>query len=105
MLYGAAIQAYDGLDVTGACKGLSVKEGTNCKQGTVTMDVARPVSSWTTPRSPRASRIFLSIQSKGIGHARDALCGAPGRPETSFTVASTVASDNSVVAYEIIEPG
>jgi hypothetical protein len=91
------------LDLASAGKGLKVKEGSNAKQGTLTLNgtTAVVVSNNSVTAN---SRIFLTTQSPaGSG---------PGSPyvsartaATSFSVKSTVASDTSTVAYFITEPG
>ena len=81
-------------------KGLSVKEGANCKQGTATL-VAGAVTVANTSVTAN-SRIFLTSQVDG---------GTPGFLRvsarvvgTSFTITSSNAADTSTVAYEIFEP-
>lgn len=92
------------VDIATAGKGLQVAEGANAKQGTVTLNGTTAVTVSNTSVTAN-SRIFLTIQSRGS-------VNPPGSPYvvtrtagTSFQVASTVASDNSVVAYFITEPG
>lgn len=81
-------------------KGLSVKEGSNCKQGTATLVAGSSVVSNTSVTAN--SRIFLTSQADG---------GTPGwlrvsarTAGTSFTITSSSATDTSTVAYEIFEP-
>ena len=89
-------------DCTTPGSGLQIKEGSNCKQGTATLNgtTAVVVSNTSVTAS---SRIFLTINTPG---------GTPGSPYvsarsagTSFSIKSTGASDTSTVAYEIFEPG
>ena len=96
-----AVQAFGGLDVTGAGNGLSVKEGSNCKQGTAALVSGSKVVSNTAVTAN--SRIFITSQVDG---------GTPGflrvstrTAGTSFTVTSSSGTDTSTFAYEIIEPG
>lgn len=81
-------------------KGLSVKEGSNCKQGTATL-VAGAVTVSNTSVTAN-SRIFLTSQADG---------GTPGFlrvsarvAATSFTITSSNGADTSTVAYLIMEP-
>jgi hypothetical protein len=80
--------------------GLSVKEGSNCKQGTATLVAGTVVVNNTSVTA--SSRIFLTSQADG---------GTPGflrvsarTAATSFTITSSNAADTSTVAYEIFEP-
>ncbi len=81
-------------------RGLQVKEGANCKQGTVQLSAgtATVANSAVTD----SSRIFLTSQADG---------GTPGWLRVSarvagasFTVTSSSSADTSTVAYEIFEP-
>jgi hypothetical protein len=81
-------------------RGLSVKEGSNCKQGTATLVAGTVVVNNTSVTA--SSRIFLTSQADG---------GTPGflrvsarTAATSFTITSSNAADTSTVAYEIFEP-
>lgn len=83
-------------------KGLRVKEGSGATMGTATLNGTTNVVVGTGAVTA-SSRIFLTIQSKGAV--------TPGIPYlvsksagASFTIVSTVASDNSVVAWLIVEP-
>lgn len=83
-----------------AGKGLSVTEGSNCKQGVATL-VAGAVTVANTSVTAN-SRIFLTSQADG---------GTPGflrvsarTAATSFTITSSSGTDTSSVAYEIFEP-
>jgi hypothetical protein len=88
------------LDVAG---GLRVKEGANAKQGTATL-VAGTVTVSNTSVTAN-SRIQLTVQSLGTV-TRPAAVGVTARVAgTSFTIMSGDATDTSVVAYEIFEPG
>jgi hypothetical protein len=89
-------------DNTTAGAGIQIKEGSNCKQGTATLNgtTAVVVSNTSVTSS---SRIFLTIQTPN---------GTPASPYvsartagTSFSIKSTGASDTSTVAYFITEPG
>jgi hypothetical protein len=80
--------------------GFRAAEGTNAKQGIVTLAGTTTVVNNTSVTAN--SRIFLTGQQDG---------GTPGSIRvstrtagTSFTITSTSSSDASVVAYEIFEP-
>lgn len=94
------------IDATGqiivqtASKGISIKEGSNCKMGIATLVTGSAVVSNTAVTS--TSRILLTSQVDG---------GTPGwlrvsarTAGTSFTITSSSATDTSTVAYFIIEP-
>ena len=90
--------SYLALDQAGS--GYRTKEGSNCKQGLVTL-VAGTVTVSNTSVTAN-SRIFLTSQSGG---------GTPGFLRvssrvagTSFTITSSSGTDTSTVAYEIFEP-
>ena len=90
------------VDVQTAGKGLQVAEGSNAKQGTLTLNGTTAVVVSNTSVTAN-SRIFLTIQSPA---------GTPGSPyvsartaSTSFSVKSTASGDTSTCAYEIFEPG
>lgn len=89
------------LDIFTPGAGLKVSEGSNAKQGTAALSSGSVVVSNTSVTSN--SRIFLTTQSPS---------GTPGAvyvsartAGTSFTITSTSGTDNSTVAFEIIEPG
>ncbi len=80
--------------------GLSISEGSNCKQGTATLSSGTVTVSNTSVTS--SSRIFLTIQ--------DPNGGTPGAvyisnitAGTSFDITSTSIVDTSIVAYFITE--
>jgi hypothetical protein len=83
--------------------GYQVKEGANCKQGTATL-VAGTVTVADTAVTAN-SRIFLTVQSLGTVSVPSGYCVSARTPGTSFTILASVATDTSVVAYEIFEPG
>jgi hypothetical protein len=84
-----------------AGKGPRVKEGTNAKMGTLTLNGATAVTVPTTAVTA-SSRIFLTIQAPGGTPAGVAYVS--GRTAgTSFTVKGT-AGDTSTVAWLIVEP-
>lgn len=85
-----------------AGKGLQVKEGSNAKQGTVTLVAGAAVVANTSVTA--SSRIFLTAQSLGTVTAPKALAVTARTAGTSFTITSADATDTSVVAYEIFEP-
>jgi hypothetical protein len=83
-----------------AGRGLQVKEGANCKQGTV--QLASGTATVANAAVTADSRIFLTSQADG---------GTPGWLRvsarvagTSFTITSSSPSDASAVAYQIFEP-
>ena len=89
------------LRINTAGKGLLIKEGTNAKMGTTTLNGITAVTVNTTAVTA-TSRIFLTIQASG---------GTVGSPYvdtrsagTSFNIKSTNAADTSTVAWMIVEP-
>lgn len=84
-----------------AGKGIKVKEGTNAKMGTVTLNGTTPVTVPTTAVTA-SSRIFLTIQSPA-GTPSGVAYVASRTPGTSFTVKGMPA-DTSTVAWLIMEP-
>ncbi|MFI6458867.1 glycosyl hydrolase family 28-related protein [Streptomyces sp. NPDC050538] len=84
-----------------AGKGLRVKEGTNAKMGTLTLNGATAVTVATTAVTA-TSRIFLTIQAPGGTPAGIAYVSAR-TAGTSFSVKG-VAGDTSTVAWLIVEP-
>jgi hypothetical protein len=82
--------------------GLSIKEGTNAKMGTVTMNSINAVTVATTAVTT-TSRIFLTIQTPA-----GATIGMPyvftRTAGTSFQVKSLGTADTSVVAWMIVDP-
>lgn len=84
-----------------AGKGLRVKEGSNAKSGTATLNGTTAVTVANTSVTT-TSRIYLTIQAPG---------GTVGSPYvsartagTSFQIKSTATGDTSTVAYLIVEP-
>jgi hypothetical protein len=90
------------IDVSGAGNGIKIAEGSNAKQGTLTLNGTTAVVVSNTSVTAN-SRIFLTTN-LGAGTV-----GAPyvsaRTPGTSFSVKSTIAGDTSTVAYFITEPG
>lgn len=82
-----------------AGKGLRVAEGSNAKQGTVTLVSGVGVVANTSVTSN--SRIFYCGQDSGV---TGFLTITARTAATGFTVTSSVLSDTGVVAYEIFEP-
>lgn len=96
---GDVITNFGNVIVKNAGKGVTVKEGSNCKQGTATLVAGQAVVSNTSVTA--TSRIFLTSQVDG---------GTPGflrvstrTAGTSFTIQSSSVTDTSTVAYEIFE--
>lgn len=84
-----------------AGKGLFIKEGSNAKMGTATLNGVTAVTISTTAVTAN-SRIMLTTQASG---------GTVGAPYvdtrsagTSFNIKSTGAADTSTVAWMIVEP-
>ncbi|MET9386556.1 glycosyl hydrolase family 28-related protein [Streptomyces sp. NPDC002928] len=84
-----------------AGKGIKVKEGTNAKMGTLTLNGATAVTVATTAVTA-TSRIFLTVQAPGGTPAGIAYVSAR-TAGTSFSVKG-VAGDTSTVAWLIVEP-
>lgn len=80
--------------------GLSITEGTNCKQGVATL-VAGTVTVNNTSVTAN-SRIFLTPQEGGL--FTGSLRVSARTASTSFTILSTVLTDTCDVAYFITEP-
>jgi hypothetical protein len=91
---------FDGsFNVSTVGKGLAVKEGSNAKQGVVTLVSGVGVVSNTAVTAN--SRIFYCGQDTnvtGILHITARTTGS------GFTITSSVSGDTGVVAYEIFEP-
>lgn len=83
--------------------GFRTKEGTNAKQGVSTL-VAGTVAVGNTSVTAN-SRILLTVQSLGTVAAPKAIGVTARTPGSSFTITSADATDTSVVAWEIFEPG
>jgi hypothetical protein len=84
-----------------AGKGLRVKEGTNAKMGTATLNGTTAVTVSTTSVTA-TSRILLTIQAPG-GTVGSAYVSAR-TAGTSFQIKSTATGDTSTVAWLIVEP-
>lgn len=96
----------DSLDVNGnirisGVKGLKINEGTNATMGTATANGVTNVVVATT-KVTATSRIFLTAQTAGAGPGE--LYITARTAGTSFSFKSTSATDNSTVAWIIIEP-
>ena len=91
------------VDVQTAGLGLAVAEGSNAKQGVATL-VAGTVTVANTSVTAN-SRIQLTEQALGTVSVPSALCVSARVAGTSFTILASQATDTSVVAYEIFEPG
>lgn len=88
--------------VATAGDGYRTKEGSNAKQGTATLAAGTKVVSNTSVTA--SSRIFLTVQSLGTVSVPSAVAVTARSAGTSFTITASVATDTSVVAYEIFEP-
>ena len=93
-----------GFDASLAGVGLSVKEGSNAKQGTVTLSGATTTVVANTSVTAN-SRIDIFGQSLGTVTVFSTYGVSARTPGTSFTITASQATDTSVVAYEIFEPG
>ncbi len=101
-LAATSITASLDIKVTVAGKGLFVKEGSNAKQGVVTLVLGTAVVSNTSVTAN--SRIQLTAQSLGTVTVPSALAVSARTASTSFTILASDLTDTSVVAYEIFEP-
>lgn len=102
--YGAAADVLatdDDFRLTTAGKGLQLKEGSNARMGTLTLNGATPVVVANTSVTAD-TRIFLTAQAPG-GTPSGIYYVSARTPATSFSVTS-VALDTSTVAYLLIEP-
>lgn len=97
---GTSLSTTGNHSVTVAGSGFLVKEGSNAKQGVVTLVAGASVVSNTSITA--TSRILLTSQVDG---------GTPGwlrvsarSVGTSFTITSSNVADTSVVAFQIFEP-
>ncbi len=95
-----ALQVNGTVSVINTGSGIRVAEGSNAKQGTVTLVAGSATVANTNVTAN--SRIFLTSQVDG---------GTPGflrvstrTAGTSFTITSSSNTDTSTVAYEIFEP-
>lgn len=100
-LLTAGLNTTGSVDISAPGEGLLVAEGSNAKQGVVTLSAGSAVVLNTSVTA--VSRIQLTSQADG---------GTPGwlrvsarTPGTSFTITSSSNTDASVVAFEIFEPG
>lgn len=82
--------------------GLSVKEGSNAKQGVAVLVAGTVVVANTSVTAN--SRIQLTAQNLGTVTSPSALCVSARTASTSFTILASQNTDTSTVAYEIFEP-
>lgn len=92
---------FGNIDASLAGQGFRTAEGANAKQGVATL-VAGTVTVADTSVTA-TSRIFLTTQTPG--GTTGFLVVSARVAGTSFTILSSSATDTSVVAYEIFEPG
>ena len=97
---GATTTVAGNLKIYGNGKGISVFEGSNCKQGVVTLVAGTRVVSNTSVTA--TSRIFLTTQDPNGGTPGFLIVSAR-TASTSFTILSSDVADTSIVAYEIFE--
>lgn len=89
------------VDITQPGQGIKIAEGTNAKQGVVTL--AGGTATVVTASVTAVSRIQLTSQQDG---GTPGFLRSPSRiAGTSFVITSSSASDTSTVAYLITEPG
>jgi hypothetical protein len=88
------------VDITVAGSGLRVAEGTNAKQGVVTLASGTVVVANTSVTAN--SRVMLTAQDNNSTGALRVSARTAG---TSFTITSNNGTDSGVVAYEVFEPG
>lgn len=80
-------------------RGLSVKEGSNCKQGTAVL-VAGTVTVANTSVTANSRILYCRSTTGGtVGHLSSTQIAS-----TSFTINSTSVLDTSTIVYEIFEP-
>jgi len=89
------------LDIATAGRGLQIKEGANARMGTATLAGGTVVVANTSVTVN--TRIFLTAFTNGA--APGALRVSARTAGTSFTITSTSATDTSVVAWLLVEPG
>lgn len=82
--------------------GLQIKEGANATSGVVTL--AAGSATVNTTKVTANSRIQLTVQSLGTVTDPMPVAVFARTPGTSFQIASSDATDTSVVAWHIIEP-
>lgn len=82
---------------------LLIKEGSNASMGVATLVAGTVVVS--TNIVTASSRIFLTIQSLGTVAVAKAIAVTARSAGTSFTITSADATDTSVIAWHIVEPG
>ena len=98
--FAGGFKLYTGdLSVATVGKGLQVKEGSNAKQGVVTLSSGVGVVSNTSVTAN--SRIFYCAQDTGTVGFLTITARSAG---SGFTITSSVLTDSGVVAYEIFEP-
>lgn len=94
------------LDVGAAGSGLAVAEGsgTNAKQGVFTLSGAATTVVTNTTVTAN-SRIIMTTQTLGTVAAASTLAVTARSAGASFTVTPSQATDTSVIAFQIFEPG
>lgn len=92
------LRSHVDLSVDTIGKGLRVAEGTNGRQGVVTLSSG--TATVTTTSVGAASRILLTAQDNNTTGALRVSARSAG---TSFTITSSNGSDSGVVAYQIFE--
>ncbi|MCA1839937.1 MAG: hypothetical protein LC723_06360 [Actinobacteria bacterium] len=82
--------------------GIKIKEGANACMGVATLALGS--ATINTTKVTANSRIFLTVQSLGTVSSPKAVCVFARTAGTSFQIASSDATDTSVIAWEIKEP-
>lgn len=82
--------------------GVQIKEGANATMGVATLVTGS--ATVATTKVTANSRIFLTVQNLGTVSSPKAVAAFNRTPGTSFQIASSDATDTSVIAWHIIEP-
>lgn len=98
--YYGYIDSTGDLSITTAGKGLKIKEGSNARMGVATLSSGTVTVSNTSVTS--STRIFLTPQTDSANSG--AVWISARTASTSFTIKSSNASDNRVVAWQLVEP-
>lgn len=89
------------LVLSAAGQGITVKEGANARMGVVTLSSGAATVATTAVTAN--SRIFLTGQEDGSGTEGFVRVSAR-TPATSFVITSSQGTDNSIVAWLLVEP-
>jgi hypothetical protein len=98
--FAGGFHLYTGsLNISTAGFGLAVAEGSNCKQGVITLTAGVGVVANTSVTAN--SRIFYCGQGTGVTGSLNITARTTG---SGFTITSSNSGDTGVVAYQIFEP-